>query len=290
MIQEALKMDMRQRGVILEETLELGTIQKKILRLRATRLFGQYGNHGALITIIDETRLQRLENMRREFTANVSHELKTPLAAIKAYAETLLLGALEDEEHSRKFVERISEQSSRLEALIQDLLKLARLQDSPQLRSDRVRLIDVIRQSVDSCAAIGKSQGVEIRVQPISEWLEIIVDREAVATILNNLVSNAVRYSHAGGRVDVSAECRDGQLIVEVADTGIGIAEEEHERIFERFYRVDKARSADSGGTGLGLAIVKNLATLMGGTIQLQSQLGKGSTFKVSVPVKLPTS
>ncbi len=290
MIQEALKMDMRQRGSILEETLELGTIQKKILRLRATRLFGQYGNHGALITIIDETRLQRLENMRREFTANVSHELKTPLAAIKAYAETLLLGALEDEEHSRKFVERISEQSSRLEALIQDLLKLARLQDSPQLRSDRVRLIDVIRQSVDSCAAIGKSQGVEIRVQPISDWLEIIVDREAVATILNNLVSNAVRYSHAGGRVDVSAECRDGQLIVEVADTGIGIAEEEHERIFERFYRVDKARSADSGGTGLGLAIVKNLATLMGGTIQLQSQLGKGSTFKVSVPVKLPTS
>ncbi len=228
--------------------------------------------------------------MRREFTANVSHELKTPLAAIKAYAETLLLGALEDEEHSRKFVERISEQSSRLEALIQDLLKLARLQDSPQLRSDRVRLIDVIRQSVDSCAAIGKSQGVEIRVQPISDWLEIIVDREAVATILNNLVSNAVRYSHAGGRVDVSAECRDGQLIVEVADTGIGIAEEEHERIFERFYRVDKARSADSGGTGLGLAIVKNLATLMGGTIQLQSQLGKGSTFKVSVPVKLPAS
>ncbi len=109
MIQEALKMDMRQRGSILEETLELGTIQKKILRLRATRLFGQYGNHGALITIIDETRLQRLENMRREFTANVSHELKTPLAAIKAYAETLLLGALEDEEHSRKFVERISE-------------------------------------------------------------------------------------------------------------------------------------------------------------------------------------
>ena len=290
MIQETLKMDIRQRGVILEETLELGAIQKKSLRLRATRLFGLHGNHGALITIIDETRLQRLENMRREFTANVSHELKTPLAAIKAYAETLLMGALEDEEHSRKFVERIGEQSNRLEALIQDLLKLARLQDSPQLRSDRVRLKDVIRQSVDSCAAIGKSQGVEIRVQPISEWLEVIVDREAIATIVNNLVSNAVRYSQDGGKVNVSAECEEGQLTVEVSDTGIGIAEEEHERIFERFYRVDKARSADSGGTGLGLAIVKNLVTLLGGSIHLTSQLGQGSTFKVTVPVKMQSS
>lgn len=271
-----------------EVELEIGTIQKSFLRLRAARLPVAYGS-GAILTISDETQLHRLENMRREFTANVSHELKTPLAAIKAYAETLLMGALDDEVHRRRFVERIGEQSNRLESLIQDLLKLARIQAAPNLNSDRFHLEDVAKQSMEAYSAVAQGKQVELRLERPSIWPTLCADREAVTTILNNLIGNAVRYTNEGGKVDVTLSVTGGKLLISVRDTGVGIAQEDHERIFERFFRVDKARTIDVGGTGLGLSIVKNLVLAMHGEIHLDSELGKGSHFQVILPVNVET-
>lgn len=265
---------------------EFESVDRDFLRLRASRWQASNGV-GVIMTITDETRLHQLENMRREFTTNVSHELKTPLAAIKAYTETLLMGALEDSQYSRRFVERIAEQSTRLENLIQDLLKLARIQDSRAWQVDRVHLASALRQSLETYRAVADGKSIRLTMTQVDESIHIQADREAITTITNNLVGNAVRYTPSNGSVALKVELTEEELVIEVSDTGIGIAPEYHERIFERFFRVDKARSTDEGGTGLGLSIVKNMAQSLGGRVSLTSEEGKGSTFRVVLPAKV---
>ena len=240
---------------------------------------------GAAIVLHDVTELKQLETMRQDFVANVSHELKTPLASIRAYAETLKLGALNDTENNMKFVERIEAQADILNQQIQDLIQLARV-ESAQTAFEiiKIDLQKLCQQCVDMFASQAKSLKVELALQRFDGTLEIEADYEAVRTIINNLISNALHYTPQRGSVTVMLTQDDRMATINVTDTGIGISQEHQARIFERFYRVDKARSRDMGGTGLGLAIVKHLAQAFGGNVELKSETGEGSTFSIHFP------
>jgi len=242
---------------------------------------------GAVLVLHDITDLRRLERMRQEFSANVSHELKTPLAVIKAATETLLDGAVDDHEHRTAFLEQIAEQAERLHALILDLLSLARIESGAEVFEPEAVALD---QAVAACLkrhrrqADARQQTLEAAAPatgaPVVAW----ADAEAIGQILDNLVTNAVKYTPAEGRISVRWSAEGDQVRLDVADTGIGIPEADLPRVFERFYRVDKARSREIGGTGLGLSIVKHLAQAMHGTIGATSQPGAGSVFTVTLP------
>ncbi|MEX0726784.1 MAG: ATP-binding protein, partial [Planctomycetaceae bacterium] len=258
---------------------------QSLVSLVATRLPGD-PCPGVLMVLHDITELRRLENLRRDFVSNVSHELKTPLTAIQAYAETLLDGALEDEEHSREFVQRIEDQASRLHYLILDLLNLARIES--EQKTYEVGPVSVA-QTVEICLAerqtIAASKQIELVVEPPESEVIVMADGEGLHTILDNLIDNAIKYTPTGGRVAVRWQATPTLAVIDVADTGMGIPQEHQSRIFERFYRVDKARSRELGGTGLGLSIVKHLCQMFDGSVEVSSQIGIGSTFTVKLPL-----
>jgi two-component system phosphate regulon sensor histidine kinase PhoR len=276
-----------------ETEFEAPGLLRRTLLLRATRLPGT-PCPGVMIVLHDMTELRRLENLRRELVANVSHELKTPLAAIKGYAETLRLGAVNDPDHNLHFVRRIEEQADRLHELILDILQIARLesgQETPELKA--VPLAELIEQCREQFGELAAARQIALSAERPPSDLAVQADEEGVRTILTNLVDNALKYTPAGGSVTIGAAASDGGVTLQVSDSGIGIDEKDQQRIFERFYRADKARSRDSGGTGLGLAIVKHLTQSFGGNVSVASQPGRGSTFRVQLPraaVKAPTS
>jgi two-component system phosphate regulon sensor histidine kinase PhoR len=238
----------------------------------------------AVVVLIDVTEPKRLERLRREFVANASHELRTPVAAIVGVAETLAAGAADDPEARSSFLEILMRHAQRLSRLTSDLLDIARLEAGYK---PRVEVVEVER------AVDGVLGTLQVKAEPKSITLEkkqpmeqrVSAERAAVEQIITNLVDNAIKYTPAGGRVSVRAETRAGRVRVIVEDTGPGIPKEHHARLFERFYRVDDARSRDLGGTGLGLAIVKHLALANGGDIAVESEVGKGSRFIISLPV-----
>ena len=239
---------------------------------------------GAVLVLHDVTELRRLENLRREFVSNVSHELKTPLAAITAYAETLLDGGLEDSGVSRTFVSRISEQSERLNTLILELLELARIESGEHAyHVDAIDINEVLTSSIDAHQAIARAKQITLSTVFTEAQLMGMADPEGLRTIIDNLIGNAINYTRSGGTVTVRSRRDDGQVFFEVEDNGVGIAKEFQTRIFERFFRVDRARSREMGGTGLGLSIVKHLCQLFGGNIKVKSQIGQGSTFTVNL-------
>jgi two-component system phosphate regulon sensor histidine kinase PhoR len=221
----------------------------------------------------------------RRFVANVSHELRTPLAAIAGAAETLSEGALHDPEAGPKFLDTITRHADRLKALVDDLLTLSRLESSPE-SIDRVPVdfAHVVRQSCDAVAGRARDAGLALEVHA-DFAVRVLGDPEALRRLVDNLVVNAVTYTPSGGWVKVSLAAEGGRAVLTVADSGIGIPPEHIERIFERFFRVDKARSRAKGGTGLGLAIVKHAVNLHGGQVAVDSRPGAGSTFTVSIPV-----
>jgi two-component system phosphate regulon sensor histidine kinase PhoR len=240
---------------------------------------------GVAVVLHDVTALRKLETMRRDFVANVSHELKTPLASIKAYAETLRLGALHDNEKNLQFVEQIESQAELLNRQIHDLLQLARVESGETSFSfTDVDLNDVCQSCFDQFEVIAQDRSLEFKTVFADPGPTVRADLAALETIVKNLVVNAIHYTQDGGSVTISTSTDNGDSIVEVIDSGIGISPDQQARVFERFYRVDKARSRDMGGTGLGLAIVKHLAQSFGGSVNLQSSLGKGSTFQVRFP------
>jgi two-component system phosphate regulon sensor histidine kinase PhoR len=221
--------------------------------------------------------------MRRDFVANVSHELKTPLSAIRGYAETLREGALDDPPASRRFVERILAQCARLQALLDDLLTLSRLESVEQTPScEPVDLDALARRAVELVAPLAQQR--EVTLESSGAGGSLLGDPDALERMLLNLLENAIKYNRAGGKVDLSLSANDGAAEITVEDTGIGISPETLPRIFERFYRVDKGRSRDQGGTGLGLAIVKHVAQTHGGKVDVESELGKGTRFRVTLP------
>jgi len=241
---------------------------------------------GAVVVLHDITELRRLERVRRDFVANVSHEFRTPLTAIQGFAETLLAGAIDDAQNRVRFLEIILEHARRLARLTEDLLRLS------QMDSDRLELeIDEVSvsQIVDSCLATAQHRalenGLELTVKVPSNLPTVAGDRRRLAEVLQNLLDNARQYTLPGGQIVLSAEAHELEVVFTVSDTGIGIPRTDQSRIFERFYRVDAARSREAGGTGLGLAIAKHLIEAQGGRIWVESELGKGSHFHFSVPI-----
>jgi two-component system, OmpR family, phosphate regulon sensor histidine kinase PhoR len=246
---------------------------------------------GAVIVLHDVTDLRRLENLRREFVSNVSHELKTPLAAISAYAETLLDGALDDPNHNRGFVTRIGEQAERLNTLIIDLLELARVEaDEHALEIAPVEIGSVLRDSIEEHRDVARSKNLRLTAIPASGETWGLADAGGLRTVIDNLIDNAINYTPDGGRVDVRWSSEGDRVCFEVSDSGVGIAKEHQARIFERFFRVDRARSRAVGGTGLGLSIVKHFCQAFDAEIKLTSRLGHGSTFSVRLRASEPAA
>jgi len=241
---------------------------------------------GAVLVFHDVTDLRRLEQMRQDFVANASHELKTPLAAIKAYTETLLDGALHDEAVNERFLTQIDEQADRLNRLILDLLSLARIEaGGSAFHHAPLPLGPVVRKIVEAHRGRAEAKGLEFVTDlPKEDGPWVRADEEAIRQVLDNLIDNAAKYTQEGGRVGVICRADGDRIQIEVSDDGRGLPREDLPRIFERFYRVDKARSRELGGTGLGLAIVKHLVQTLGGRVSVESRSGQGSTFRVTIP------
>ena len=255
-----------------------------IVALIASPLPGQ-PPAGAVLVLQNVTELRRLENLRREFVSNVSHELKTPLTTIQAYTETLLDGAIDDANHNREFLKRIDEQAERLHRLILDLLSLARIESAEDaFELSAVPIADAVRLCLEEHQAVASAKGISLVAQPASERVIVWGEEEGLRTVLDNLIDNAIKYTPLGGRVVVRWHIDGRRAVLEVEDTGIGIPQQHQSRIFERFFRVDKARSRELGGTGLGLSIVKHWVQVFGGSVEVRSELGRGSTFTVRIP------
>ncbi|MEQ8849683.1 ATP-binding protein [Botrimarina sp.] len=267
--------------------------EERVMSVQVTPLVGDKTT-GAIVVMHDTTELRRLENLRRDFVANVSHELKTPLSAIKANAETLLRGAVDDLENRGRFLQGIDVQADRLSVLIQDMLSLARIESAQQpFAIHAVPIAPAVQECLQDYEQQAEVKGVALAAAGPDGRPDVRVkaDPEGLRIILNNLVDNAIKYTPAGGAVRVSWSETDGAaggppgvVRIQVADTGVGIPGEKIARVFERFYRVDEARSREMGGTGLGLSIVKHLAQSFGGSVSVDSRPKEGSRFVVTLP------
>jgi two-component system phosphate regulon sensor histidine kinase PhoR len=267
----------------------------RTILVRGTALRGPSGSHhGAVIVLNDVTHFRQLENIRRDFVANVSHELKTPTASIRGFVETLLDGAVDNRDDSRRFLSIIARQAERLEAIIEDLLALSRIErieESSDLALETVALRDVVTAAIGSCQLRANERSIDVTVECDSNVL-MAVNPPLLEQALINLIDNAIKYSDVGRtvRVRVSSGETDAaggdMLTVAVVDEGCGIDERFLPRIFERFYRVDRARSRKLGGTGLGLSIVKHIVQAHGGTVDVVSTPGVGSIFSIHLPMR----
>jgi two-component system phosphate regulon sensor histidine kinase PhoR len=241
---------------------------------------------GLVLVVHDVTEMRRLETLRRDFVANVSHELKTPLTSIRAYVDTLIDGGLQDQENNLRFLRKIETHASRLAALISDLLSLSKIESGDAFSQHmKVNLGELVLGSFQRLGPLAEAKKLGYRVHVSPKPLHILGDMEAIHQIFDNLIDNAIKYTEAGGSIEVSVDRRGDQICVSVKDTGIGIPREDLPRIFERFYRVDKARSREIGGTGLGLSIAKHLVQAIGGEIEVESEVGTGTTFTTRFPV-----
>src|SRR5213594_1219313 len=276
----------RSAGDVARRELRLSAPVERMLRVTAVPLRLGAEPPGLVMVVDDVTELRRLEQVRTEFVANVSHELRTPLTAIQGYLETLLAGALEEPEHARRFLEIVFRHTERLGRLLNDLTDLSNIElgrVSLKLAPTRVdEVVDAVLAIMSPKAASGR---VTLQSRLSSDLPSVLADRDRLVQIVINLVDNAVKYTSEGGRVTVQAQKpADGQIEVDVIDTGIGIPPADLPRITERFYRVDKARSRELGGTGLGLAIVKHLVFAHGGQLWIESEPGRGTTVRVTLP------
>ena len=240
---------------------------------------------GAVLVFHDITELRRLEKVRQDFVANVSHELRTPVASIKGYAETLLSGAMEDKQALKEFLGTIHENSDRLVNLINDLLDLARI-ESGRMKIVPVAMeaVSVVQRCLNILEKTIQDKKLSVTMDLPGDLTKVLADEPRFSQVVLNLLDNAVKYTSEGGSISVKAVSQDKNVRFDVIDTGIGIPEEDLPRIFERFYRVDKARSRDLGGTGLGLSIVKHIVLAHGGEVWASSQLGRGTTFSFTIP------
>ncbi len=285
---------------LLETVLATGEAAKGRIQLAAAsdRAFAAYTaplmaeeKRGALVVLHEITDIERLETIRRDFVANVSHELRTPLAAILGYAETLLDGAMEDAATNKRFLETIRSHAIRLNNISADLLTLSELDagvsTAPQTRFSLEETISTAARGVETEA---RQRGVDLKLGQIED-VEIRGYKLRLEQAVMNLLDNAIKFNHAGGAVHIETRLTpEGQVKIAISDTGCGIHSQDLSRIFERFYRVDRARSRQVGGTGLGLAIVKHAIELMNGRIEVTSEVGKGSTFTLIIPVDAPGS
>jgi two-component system, OmpR family, phosphate regulon sensor histidine kinase PhoR len=287
----------REVGALIEDVLRTGDRREAEVELiHVQRVFtitgvpfpGEEGApHGAVLTLNDTTERHRVERIRRDFVANASHELRTPLTSIRGFVEALEDGAVEEPETAQRFLGKIRTHADRMAALVDDLLELSRLEARARPPEREETLVSEVAEDVVASFA-GLATRKDVRLRRVDRGTaRVATDRERLRRILENLVDNAVKYTPEGGEVEVAtADGPEGSVRVEVADNGPGIAPEHIERIFERFYRVDKARSRELGGTGLGLSIVRHLAESLGATVSVESAHGRGSRFTVTLPAK----
>ena len=241
---------------------------------------------GAVVVLHDVTELRRLERVRQDFVANVSHEFKTPLTAIQGFAETLLAGALDDPENNRRFLEIIRNHAMRLARLTNDLLKLARIEAGKlELEFSSVGLLELIEACTETTLLKANRKEITLEISVPPQLPSVRGDAALLRDVLQNLLDNAIQYTPARGHISVAATAGPREAVVSVADTGIGIPLADSERIFERFYRVDAARSREAGGTGLGLSIAKHIVEAHGGKLWVESTVGQGSKFSFSLPL-----
>lgn len=256
------------------------------LELRAAALRDADGAPGGAVLVMhDVSELRRLENVRRDFVANVSHELKTPLTAIRGLVETMLDDDQMPDDTRQRFLEKVRDQALRLSSLVTDLLSLARIEaNEGRIERRPVDVRPILRESLARLSETAARKELALAAELPDEACVVSGDEESLRQIFDNLLDNACKYTPPGGRVWVRVLRRPNELKVEFEDTGIGIEPADQQRVFERFYRVDKARSRELGGTGLGLSIVKHLASSLGAQVSLESQPGRGSTFRVHFP------
>jgi len=285
---ELLRQTLRDGVERVEELKILKDDQEQVLEARASPLRGRDGElAGGLVVLDDLTQLQRLERVRTDFVANVSHELKTPVTAISGLVETLIESEEMDEETRSRFLGKIQNQSLRLSSLVADLLALSRVEarDEQQLELRRMDLKLTAMDSVRRAMVAAEEKGIQLHSQVPEDAVNVNGDEEALRQVVDNLLDNAIKYTQGGGGVSLSIEVEGDSAILLVKDSGIGIEAEHQERIFERFYRVDKARSREVGGTGLGLSIVKHFTASMGGSVGVESEPGVGTVFRVQLPL-----
>jgi len=240
---------------------------------------------GAVVVLHDVTELRRLERVRQDFVANVSHEFKTPLTAIQGFAETLLGGALEDDKNNRRFLEIIRDHAAQLARVTDDLLKLARIEAGKlEVQLGPVNIADVVDLCTETTLLRANRKGIAFEAEIPPDLPPVRADARLLREVLQNLLDNAVQYTPSGGKIEVQAEAGPRDVTVAVSDTGIGIPLADQERIFERFYRVDAARSREVGGTGLGLSIARHIVETLGGKLSVDSEVGHGSQFSFTIP------
>jgi two-component system phosphate regulon sensor histidine kinase PhoR len=240
---------------------------------------------GAVLVLHDITELKNLERIRTDFVANASHELKTPITAIRGLTETILEDDKVDRQTMVQFIGRVHAQSLRLSQLVGDLMTISRLESSHNQEDfARINFADLARQAVRAGQVVAEDKGQDLDAELPETEVMVMGDRQNLSQLLDNLIDNAIKYTTDSGTITVRVFQEDGFAVLQVSDTGIGISPQFQQRVFERFYRVDKARSQSLGGTGLGLSIVKNIAEKHGGSISVKSQLGMGSTFTIRLP------
>ena len=285
-IQEIVDRILKGRIPFISEEISLTVPEERVMRVNAVPIEKEKGVEGAILVFHDITQLRHLEKIRQDFVANVSHELRTPICSIKGYVETLLDGAMNEPDRLREFLEIVNADTNRLAKLIDDLLDLARI-ESGKLKLALVpqEVGMIIRKCVSIVERQASSKKIVIKMSVENPLQKIAVDETQISQALLNLLDNAIKYSAQGGEIRVSALLKDKFIQVDVSDTGMGIPEKDLTRIFERFYRVDRARSRELGGTGLGLSIVKHIIQSHGGEIWVKSQPGQGSTFSFVIPI-----
>lgn len=277
--------DATRRGRVTAEELPPGSVGDRVVEAHGAPIRNDQGQAiGAVAVLRDVTELRQSERLRRELTANVSHELRTPLTSIKGFAETLLDGAMRDEETCRRFLTIIDSEADRLVKLVDDLLDLSRLESKrATLELKPVDLAELVPQAVDKLRPLAESSGLVLH-QAVPGHIVVAADADRLEQVLTNLIDNAIKYTPPGGRVEVRVQPTDGEVEVAVVDTGRGIRPEDLPHVFERFYRADRSRTRGSGGTGLGLAIAKHIVEAHGGRISVYSRLDEGTTFTFTLP------
>jgi two-component system phosphate regulon sensor histidine kinase PhoR len=285
-VQDIIDRTLKGEQTLVSQELLLYSPEERTLRINSAAITRDNIIEGAILVFHDITELRRLEQIRQDFVANVSHELRTPISSIKGYAETLLEGALEDKDNAKEFISIIYQDSNRLANLINDLLDISKI-ESGKMKMNFIALdpVSVIRRAINVIENQAKVKSISLKLKLPPETPKIKADETRISQVIINLLDNAIKYTPENGLVTISAHVVGNTLQIDVADTGIGISEKDLPRIFERFYRVDRARSRELGGTGLGLSIVKHIVQAHAGQVWVKSELGRGSTFSFTIPL-----
>jgi len=285
-IQEIVDRVLHENREVITQEVSFTMPEQKTIMINGVPIIKNNIVEGAVFVFHDITELKRLEEIRKDFVANVSHELRTPISSIKGYAETLLDGKVDGEDNVKEFLSIIYQNSNRLANLIDDLLDLSKIESGKmKMEFEPLEILPVVNRCINVLEKSAKEKTLSIKLNIPDKFPKVLGDHKRLAQVFLNLLDNAIKYTPEGGSITVSAASKEKITQIDISDTGIGISEKDLPRIFERFYRVDKAHSRELGGTGLGLSIVKHIVQAHDGQVWVQSMLGQGSTFSFTIPI-----